>query len=202
MKRIMSARGGSDSGGKKIIVEISARHIHLSDQDLAKLFGVTYHLHQKYQIAQPNQFAARETLSIKGPKNSLERVRVMGPNRPKTQLELSISDCIFLGIKPIIRLSGKLKGSGGILLKGPAGQIKIKQGVIVPKRHLHISKSQAHAWGLKNQQKISALIDGERSLVLNNIIVRVGDYMTRLHLDTDEANAAGIKQGSAAYLDI
>jgi putative phosphotransacetylase len=187
---------------RKIVVEISARHIHLSDQALAKLFGPSYRLHKKHPIAQPGQFAARETITIKGPKNSLTRVRVIGPNRPKTQLELSLSDCIFVGVNPILRLSGKLSGSAGIWLKGPAGQIKIKQGVIVPKRHLHISKAQAKAWGLKKHQKVSALIKGERSLVLNNVIVRVGDYVTRFHLDTDEANAAGVKQGASAYLDI
>ena len=187
---------------KKVIVEFSARHIHLCDKDLAKLFGENYRLHKKRNIAQPGQFATRETLMVKGLKNNFARVRIMSPNRQRTQLELSISDCMFLGIKPVLRLSGNLKGSEGIFLKGPAGQIKIKQGVIVAKRHLHISKQQAKAWGLKNNQKVSALIKGERSLTLHNIIVRVGNFTTRLHLDTDEANAAGIKQGSSAFLDI
>ncbi|MBT4349801.1 phosphate propanoyltransferase [bacterium] len=187
---------------KKVTVEVSARHIHLSDKDLVKLFGKQYSLHQKNNLSQSDQFAAKETLVISGSKNKLSRVRILGPNRVKTQVELSLSDCIYLGIKPVLRLSGDLKGSSDILLIGPKGKLRIKHGAIVAKRHLHISKTQAKEWKLKNKQKISASIKGERSIIFNNIIVRVGDFVTRLHLDTDEANAAGVDKNTIAYLDI
>ncbi|MBT7553276.1 phosphate propanoyltransferase [bacterium] len=187
---------------KKVIVEVSARHIHLSKTDLSKLFGPQYRLHKKQSLSQPSQFAAREILSIKGSKNELHRVRVLGPTRKETQIELSVSDCIYLGVKPDLRLSGDLKDSSRILLAGPAGKIVVKQGVIVAKRHLHISKEQAQKWVLKNNQKISAEIKGDRAITLHNVIVRVGDFKTRLHLDTDEANAAGISREAMAYLNI
>ena len=186
----------------KITVEVSARHIHLSNKDLVKLFGKQYFLHKKNNLSQPDQFAAKETLTISGSKNKLTDVRVLGPIREKTQVELSFSDCIYLGVNPVLRLSGNLKGSSGILLTGPKGKLKIKQGTIVAKRHLHISKVKAKKWKLKNKQKISVLIKGERSIIFNNVIVRVGDFVTRLHLDTDEANASGIDKNTIAYLDI
>ena len=192
---------------KKIIAEVSARHLHLCQKDLEILFGSPrgeagkkYLLHQKSALSQTGHYAAQETVNLVNKSKSLT-VRIIGPTRPDTQVELSMTDCKFLDIKPILRLSGDLKNSSGLTLVGPKGKLKLKTGVIVAKRHLHLAIQDAKKWQLKNNQKVSVQVKGERALVFKNIIVRVGEGQTRLHLDTDEANAAGIKNGEIVYLD-
>ena len=188
---------------KKIIAEISGRHIHLSQADLFKLFGKNYKLKKLKDLSQPGEFASTAIVRVKGPKNILSRVRIVGPSRKNTQVELTVSDCRFLGINPVFRLSGDHKNSsGGLKLIGPKGSILLKTGVIVPLRHLHISVSDARKWHLKNGQKVRAKIPGIRGLVFDNIIVRIGNFETRVHLDTDEANAAGLLSCSKIDLDI
>ncbi len=186
---------------KKVIAEVSARHLHLSQDHVNKLFGKEYSLKKLKDVSQPNQFATKETLEVIGPKNIFRKVRIVAPVRKQTQLELSISDCIHLGIKPVLKLSGDLKDVSFFYLKGPKRKIRVK-GAIVPKRHLHISEAMAKKWKLKNNQKIEALIKGNRGGVLKEVIVRIGDFKTRLHLDTDEANAMNIKNNSSVYLNI
>lgn len=188
---------------KKIIAEISARHIHLSASDLARLFGLHYKLKKLKDLSQPGEFACRETLLVIGPQGQL-KIRIVGPVRTKTQVELAVTDCRTLGVAPIFRLSGDHKGtSGGLTLIGLRGRIKLKKGVIVPLRHLHISAAQAKLWGLKNRQKVRVWVrTGPRPVLFGDIIVRLGKYRTSLHLDTDEANAAGLLTCSYGYLDL
>ncbi|MDP2812336.1 MAG: PduL/EutD family phosphate acyltransferase [bacterium] len=175
----------------KVIAEVSGRHLHISQSHLAKLFGKNYKLKAIKSLSQPGDFAAAEQVEILGPKNKLV-MRIVGPVRKKTQIELAVSDCRYLGIEPAFRISGDLKKSPGALLKGPKGKIKLADGVIVPIRHLHLSELQAKKWKLKNGQKVKALVGGVRGMLIDQIVVRVGNYDMRIHLDTDEANAAGL----------
>ncbi len=179
---------------KKIIAEVSARHIHLCQKDLEILFGKNYTLRKKSALSQTGHYAAQETVTLVNKSKSLT-VRVIGPTRPDTQVELSMTDCKFLDIKPVLKLSGDIKNSSGLTLVGPKGKVKLKTGVIVAKRHLHLAVQDAKKWQLKNNQKVSLAVKGERELIFKSIIVRVSDGQTRLHLDTDEANAAGLKNG-------
>lgn len=193
---------------KKIIAEVSARHLHLCAKDLEILFGSprgvagkNYSLHKKLDLSQTGQYAAQETVTLVNKNKSLT-VRIIGPTRPATQVELSLTDCKFLDIKPVLKLSGDIKNSSSLTLVGPKGKVKLKTGVIVAKRHLHLASLDAKKWQIKNNQKVSVQVKSERELVFKNIIVRVGEGQTRLHLDTDEANAAGLKNGDIVYLDI
>ncbi len=186
----------------KVIVEVSAKHLHISKKDLEKLFGKNYKLTNIKDISQPGQFACKETLEVIGNRNSYKKVRIVGPERKNTQLELSISDAIYLGIEPVIKVSGDHKNTPGIILKNKNKRIKIESGVVIAKRHLHISKEEAKKLGLKNRQKVEAEVKGKRASIIKEIVVRFGDYKTRLHLDTDEANAFNIKNGSRVELKI
>ncbi|MBU1203083.1 phosphate propanoyltransferase [Patescibacteria group bacterium] len=177
---------------KKVIAEISARHIHISRAHLDKLFGKGYQLKSIKELSQPGEFGAEERVEVIGPKNSI-MMRIVGPIRDKTQIELAATDARTLGIRPEFRVSGDLKGTpGGVTLKGPKGSVKLLTGVIVPLRHLHISTEEAKKWQLKTGQKVKAKVGGPRGLILENIVVRVGNFSTSIHLDTDEGNAAGL----------
>ena len=177
----------------KIKIETSARHIHLSKKDLEKLFGKGYELKKLKDLSQGGEFAAAETVEVIGPKKSCKTVRVLGPVRENTQVELSRTDAIGLGIDAPFRLSGDIKKSAGALIKGPKGEIKLKEGVIVAKRHLHISPSDAKKIGVKNKNKVRVEVGGTRGIIFDQVIVRIKpNYHTSMHIDTDEANAAGI----------
>lgn len=187
----------------KIPIEISARHVHLSESDLHVLFGEGYNLKVFKEISQPSQFAAEESLEVVGSKGAIKSIRVVGPLRSETQVELAVTDCINLGIEPKVFISGDLAGSpGGITLKGPAGQVKLLKGVIVAARHLHISPEQAASFGLKHLDRVKVKIDGIRGLIFGNVVVRSRDGIDdlALHLDTDEVNAAGINNGDIGWL--
>jgi putative phosphotransacetylase len=186
---------------KKVILEVSARHLHLSEKDLFVLFGKNYVLHKKKDLSQKGEFAAQETVDVVH-KNKVLSCRIVGPTRKQTQVELSATDFKFLELPTSLRLSGDLKNTGGAVLVGPKAKIKLKQGLILAKRHLHIDPKTAQKWNLKNGQSISAVNRGERAVVFKNVIVRIGDFSTRLHLDTDEANASGLKNNDFIYLDI
>lgn len=180
----------------QVPAEISARHIHLSQPDLEKLFGSGYHLTPLRELSQPGQFAARETVRLIGSKGVFDKVRVLGPCRTKTQIEISRTDSYKLGVPCTIRLSGDLTGSPGILVMGPNGYIELKEGVILSKRHLHIEESLAVAWGLTNGQVIKVGVKGSRGLIFDNVIIRTGPgHKLALHLDTDEGNAANLNNG-------
>jgi len=176
---------------KKVIAEISGRHLHISRADLDKLFGQSYQLKKIKDLSQPGEFAAREQVEVIG-KNKI-KMRLVGPVRKKTQIELSLTDCYQLGVKPVVRVSGDLTATpGGLILRGPKGKVVLRSGVIVAQRHLHLPTDQAKVWRLKNGQMVKARVGGSRGLIFDNIVVRVGNYATRIHLDTDEANAAGL----------
>ena len=174
----------------------SARHIHLSENDVAALFGAGYALRPFKPLSQPGQFAAEEKVDIVGPRGSIKGVRVLGPARKDTQVELSLTDAYKLGIKPVVRMSGDIGFTPGAKLLGPNGSVELPQGVIISARHLHISKGEAVAYGLKDGDVISLKKGGARETVFGNVLVRCGDgHSLEVHLDTDEANGALLNNG-------
>ena len=184
----------------KIQVEVSARHCHLSPKDADILFGKNYKFKVMKKVSQPGQFATVEEVLIKGSKGEF-KLRIVGPLRRDTQVELAGTDCYRLGIKPVLRVSGDIKGTPGAVLIGPKGKIMLKQGVIVAQRHLHVSPSEAKALKVKSGQLVSMRIKGPRSLIFNNVIVRSGlGHKKSFQIDTDEGNACGWGAGLTAEL--
>ncbi len=184
-------------GTKYVPVGVSARHVHLCQTDLDRLFGPGYRLKPCKPLSQPGQFAALERITVSGPKGELANVRVLGPVRRQTQVEVTFSDLMRLGIKGMVRMSGDVGGTPGCTLKGPAGEIQIPCGVIVAARHLHLSGPQAALYGVKDGDAVKLRMDGPRPGVLEQIICRVGEgHDLEAHLDTDEANAFGISTGT------
>lgn len=183
-------------GAYAVPVASSNKHIHLSREDVDRLFGVGYELKKLRALSQPGQFACQETLTFEGPKGQLQKLRVLGPERRETQVELSVTDCFKAGVKPVVRMSGELEGTPGGKLIGPAGETVLQKGVIVAERHLHMSAAQAEAYGLKNGDVIKIRKEGARPVVFEGVKVRCGSgHELEVHLDTDEANAALIKNG-------
>lgn len=179
----------------KVPVEVSARHCHLSKEDLEKLFGVGYELQKLKQLSQPADFACQETVNIQFGSKKIEKVRIVGPLRQQTQVEISLTDSMGSGITPTARLSGDLKNSSPIALEGPKGTVNLTEGLIVALRHIHCATGEAAKLGLKNGDKVAIRVGAERQLVFEKVIVRVrDDYKLCLHIDTDEGNAAEIKK--------
>lgn len=179
---------------EKILVEVSARHIHLSRADMDVLFGEGSELHPIKYLSQPGQYASEEKVTLKGPKGTAG-VRVLGPLRKETQVELSLTDARSLGVKAMIRESGVLDGTtGGLTIVGPKGEIALDRGVIAAKRHIHMTPADAEKFGVNNGDVVAVKVvtDG-RSVVFADTVVRVSDsYSLAMHIDTDEANAAAI----------
>ncbi len=184
------------SSDKRVKVGVSARHIHLSREDMDILFGKGSELTPQKDLM-GGQFAAKETVTIIGLKlRAIENVRVLGPLRKQTQVEVSATDCIRLGVKAPVRLSGDLKGSAPITIIGPKGAVTIQEGCIVALRHIHMSPADAAAYGVKDKQVVRVQMGGERGGYLDNVPVRVDpSFTTEMHIDTDEANALGIHNG-------
>ena len=181
------------AGLEPIPVGISNRHIHLSQADLDVLFGPGYELTKIKDLKQPGQFACKETLTICGPKGALEKVRVLGPLRKATQVEVLLGDSFKLGIKPPTRMSGDLAGSPGCTLVGPKGTVVLSEGVIVAQRHIHMTAAEAEAYGVTNGQTVSIEFDGPRCGILGNVAIRAGEgHALECHVDTEEANALAI----------
>ncbi len=182
-------------------VGISNRHVHLSQADLEALFGTGHQLTPTKNLSQPGQFACEETVNLIGPKGTLSKVRILGPVRKATQVEISRTDSFPLGVTPPVRDSGSITGSASITVEGPKGRIEIKEGVIIALRHLHLHTDEAKELGLNDKDCISVKFDGERSIVFNNVLVRVSpNFAKDMHLDTDEANAAGLKNGDLGII--
>lgn len=179
---------------KEFLVEISARHVHVSQADLEVLFGKDYKLTPKKDLSQPGQFACEERVTVVGPKKELAGVSILGPCRNATQIELSATDARSIGIKAPIRESGDIKDSGACTIVGPCGQIELSEGVIVAKRHIHMTPEDAAEIGVKDCEIVNvALNTAERSLVFGDVVVRVSpSYALAMHIDTDEANAAAV----------
>lgn len=180
----------------KIPVGISARHIHLERNHVELLFGRGYQLTPLKPLSQPGQFAAEETLEIIGPKGSISKVRILGPERSMTQVEVSMSDSRKLGVKPPVRTSGDLKETPGLIIRGPKGEITISEGVIVADRHIHMTPEDAERFQVKDGQTVNLLVKGEKGGILHNVVIRVSEkYALDCHVDTDDANAFQLEQG-------
>ncbi|KJS20122.1 MAG: hypothetical protein VR72_15855 [Clostridiaceae bacterium BRH_c20a] len=189
------------ASSKNIIpIGVSNRHIHISSQDLEVLFGAGYKL-TPFKELQPGQFAAQETVSLHGPNGCLNKVRVLGPVRSETQVEISKTDGFKLGINPPVRDSGDLDNTAGIIIIGPEGCLKLNEGVIIAARHIHFHTADAEKLGIKDGKRLAVKIEGERGLLLDNVLARVSsEYQLEMHIDTDEANAAGVNNNDVAVL--
>lgn len=176
---------------KTVMVETSARHVHVTEETLEILFGKGYQLTKKKDLSQPGQFACEERVQVIGPKNSFPAVSILGPTRPADQVELSASDARSIGVAAPVRESGDIAGSGACKLVGPKGEVELKEGVIVAKRHIHMTPEDAENYGVKDKQVVSVKIDSpERSLVFGDVVVRVSPkFKLAMHIDTDESNA-------------
>ncbi len=179
---------------KEVPVGLSNRHCHLTEEHIRILFGDGYELTKIKDLSQPGQYACDECVDIKGPKGTLNKVRILGPARTATQIEILASDSFKLGVPAVVKLSGDHEGTPGAEIIGPKGSIVIDKGVLVAARHLHISPSEAEEYGVKDGDVISVKTEGIRSVVFNNVIVRCGEsHSLDLHIDTEEGNAAGLK---------
>lgn len=176
---------------KTVMVETSARHVHVTEETLEILFGKGYQLTKKKDLSQPGQFACEERVQVIGPKNSFPAVSILGPTRPADQVELSASDARSIGVAAPVRESGDIAGSGACKLVGPKGEVELKEGVIVAKRHIHMTPEDAENYGVKDKQVVSVKIDSpERSLVFGDVVIRVSPkFKLAMHIDTDESNA-------------
>ncbi|MEW9095998.1 MAG: phosphate propanoyltransferase [Clostridiaceae bacterium] len=181
----------------EIPVGVSNRHIHLSQKDLNILFGENYQMTKMKDLSQPGQYACKETLTICGPKGAIEKVRILGPTRSKTQVEVLAGDCFKLGAVPHPRLSGDLSKTPGITLIGPKGSVQIEEGLIVAQRHIHMTPEDAKSLGISDGQIVSIKFDDLRGGIYNNVVIRANDASKlECHIDTEEANAMNIACGS------
>ena len=186
---------------KIVPVGVSARHLHISQTDLEQLFGVGYELTELKPLSQPGQYAAQETVTVIGPKGQFDKVRILGPVRPFTQLELSRTDCFTIGIQAPVRESGDIADTPGFTMRGPVGQVVLAEGAIVAARHIHFHPSDAAQWDIHDKQRLTVQINGIRGLILQNVTARVSEsFQLDMHIDTDEANAAGIVMGQTAKI--
>lgn len=178
---------------KEVMVEISARHVHVCQKDLEILFGEGYTLTHKKDLSQPGQFACEEKVTVVGAKGQL-KASILGPVRPATQVELSLTDARSIGVTAPIRESGDVAGSGACKIIGPKGEVDLTEGVIAAKRHIHMTVADGEKYGIKDKQVVSVKVDTNgRSLVFGDVVARVSDsYALAMHVDTDEANAACI----------
>ena len=182
----------------KVLVETSARHVHLSQQDLETLFGEGYQLTNKKDLSQPGQFACTERVDVIGSKKTLAGVTILGPVRGKSQVELSLTDARSIGVDAPIRESCDVAGSGSCRLVGPKGEVELKEGVIAAKRHIHMTPADAEAFGVKDKDVVSVRIaSAGRSLVFGDTVVRVSPkFALAMHIDTDESNAGAVAPGT------
>ncbi len=180
----------------KVPVGISSRHVHLSEEHIDILFGEGHKLTPIKDLSQPGQFACEETVTLIGPKGAIEKVRILGPARKATQVELSATDSFKLGVKPPVRDSGDLNGSPGLELVGPAGRLQLREGAIIAARHIHMPPEHAKKYGLKDGDNVIVHVKGFRAGILEKVLVRVSSsYALDMHVDTDEGNAFGLRNG-------
>jgi acetate kinase len=186
----------------RIPIAVSARHAHLSQETIDQVFGVGHQLRPRTWLSQTGQFAAQETVTLVGPRSQLRNVRVMGPSRERDQIEISRTDELELGLEAPVRVSGDLADTPGITVQGAAGSRILNSGVISARRHIHMNPQDATRLGVQNGESVQVKIDSEgRDLIFGDVTVRIRpDFRLELHLDTDEANAAGITNGSYAEL--
>ncbi|MCS5422392.1 MULTISPECIES: phosphate propanoyltransferase [Psychrilyobacter] len=182
---------------KKIPIEASGRHIHLSYEDIENLFGKGYDLKQKKELSQPGQFACEERVRIIGPKGVIENVIILGPARAKSQVEISLTDCRKLGIKPFIKNSGDILGTAGIIVTNKDKTIILNQGAIIAKNHIHMNSEEARRLDVRDKQKVKVKIHSERPIIFEEVLIRVNDsFRLSMHIDYDEANACSLNKNS------
>ncbi len=173
------------------IVETSARHVHLTQADIETLFGAGATLTHKKDLSQPGQFACEERVTLVGPKKEIANVIILGPARPATQVELSLTDARTLGVTAAVRESGDIAGTEGCKIVGPCGEVTITEGVIAAKRHIHMTPEDAERLGVSDKEIVSVKVDSERSVIFGDVVVRVSPkFALAMHIDTDESNAA------------
>ncbi len=178
---------------KQVLVETSARHVHVTEADLETLFGKGAVLSNKKDLSQPGQFACNERVDVVGPKNTIKNVSILGPTRPHTQIEVSATDNRMLGTNAPIRESGHVEGSGACKLIGPAGEVELTEGIIIAKRHIHFETKDAIEFGIEDNEIVQVKINSkERALIFDDVVCRVSPkFALAMHIDIDEANAAG-----------
>lgn len=185
----------------KVTVEASGRHIHLSRESIDILFGNGYKLTRAKKLSQPGQYSCNERVSLTGPKGTIVNVIVLGPERSQTQVEISKTDALILGVKPPIRQSGNLEGSAGITITTEKASLTINEGLIIVKRHIHLTPDDANLFKVCDKEIVKAKVSGERPLIFDDVVIRVGEqYSTAMHIDYDEANACGYIKGTTAKI--
>jgi len=184
-----------------IPIGVSARHVHVSQEHLEMLFGANYQLTKRSDLSQPGQFAANETVTVVGPKGSIERVRILGPVRGSTQIEVSKTDAIKLGLNPPLRESGNIKDSAPATIVGPKGSVYLSEGLIIAQNHIHMAPNDAETFKVENGQYVQVKVQGKRPLLFDQVLIRVSPrYQLEMHIDTDEANAALCATGDKGIL--
>ena len=177
-------------------VEASGRHVHLSRKELDALFGTGYELTKAKDLSQPGQYASKERLTVVGPKGAYHNVVILGPVRKESQVEVSLTDCLQLGVKAPIRESGDIEGTPGIVLVNGDKSVSLDKGLIVAKRHVHMTPEDAEKLGVKNHDIVKVKVEGARPLVFDDVVIRVSPkFATYMHIDYDEANACGFSKG-------
>lgn len=185
----------------KVPIGVSNRHVHVSKEDLEKLFGKGYELTRKSELKQPGQFAANETVTIRGPKGEFKKVRILGPVREKSQVEISLTDSFRLGVKVPIKESGDLDSTPGLEIEGPCGRVQIPQGTIVALRHIHMTPEWAEKMGVNDKEIVEVETLGERRGILGDVLIRVSNKSAfEMHIDLDEANACCLKNNDCVIL--
>ncbi|AQR76676.1 phosphate propanoyltransferase [Paenibacillus larvae] len=186
---------------KQVPVGISARHIHLTQEHIEILFGEGHQLTPMKDLSQPGQFASEETVAVAGPKGTFPKVRILGPARKASQLEISRTDAFSIGVPAPVRESGDIEGTPGIKVIGPKGEVELDKGVIVAARHIHFHTDDAAKWGIQDKQLLKVKVNSERPVIFENVIARVSDqFALDMHIDTDEGNAAAVKTGDPAEI--
>ena len=177
-------------------VEASGRHVHLSRKELDALFGTGYELTKVKDLSQPGQYASKERLTVVGPKGAFHNVVILGPVRKESQVEISLTDCLQLGVKAPIRESGDMEGTPGIVLVNGDKSVSLDKGLIVAKRHVHMTPEDAEKIGVKNHDIVKVKVEGARPLIFDDVVIRVSPkFATYMHIDYDEANACGFSKG-------
>ncbi|MGL4607703.1 MAG: phosphate propanoyltransferase [Eubacteriaceae bacterium] len=197
VKKLLAAQDNPD----RVVLGISNKHIHLTKEDIETLFGEGYELTNLKDLKQPGQYAAKETVKVIGPKGSFDKVRILGPSRPESQIEISLTDARILGINAPVCESGHLEGTPGITLEGPCGKVTLDQGVMIALRHIHMPLDIAEKLNIKDKDFVCVETEGVRKTIFCNVLARVSEkFDYEMHLDTDEANAAGLSNND--YLKI
>lgn len=184
-----------------IKVEASGRHVHLSQVDVEKLFGTGYKLTKVKDLSQPGQYACKERVTVTGLKGSIENVIVLGPTRPETQVEVSLTDALALGVKPPVKQSGNLEGTLEIKLETATGSVHLNKGLMAAQRHIHVDAKDAEKLSVSDNEIVKVKVFGDRPLIFDDVLVRVSEkFNTNMHIDYDEANACGFKNGTFARI--